>query len=380
MECTPLRREVQATIGQNIYFAACSIGPQLHTTGEVLAEFVRCKEKLPMDYNTIFGSAVGPARGKLGQFIHAEAEEIAFCGSVAQAINTAAWCIPFQPGDNVILCDREFASNVYPWMQMGKRRGVEVRIVPHDGGGLTVERLQQYADDRTRAVAVSAVEFGDGFRTDLKAIGEWCDKHHAYLTVDSAQSLGVLPMDVKKYNISFMAGCGAKWMLSSFGTGFLYVKKELIEETEPPFPAADSMNKDPDCIDYTPYYKQTAARFETGAQNLPGIVALGATIDTCSAIGYDHIYAASRSVSAYFVEKLSAMDIPVAPCNFHEGSRSGIVSFEMPDVKAACEYLNGHGVTCDVRIGRIRTGIHGYNTCQEVDQICELLKEFKKKT
>ena len=379
MECQALRREVRETVEENTYFSACSIGPQLRSVGEALAEFVRCKEKLPLDYNRIFGSSVGPAREKLGQFLHAGADEIAFCGSVAQAINTAAWCIPFEPGDNVILCDREFASNVYPWIQMGKRRGVEVRIVPHDGGGLTVERLQEYADVRTRAVAVSAVEFGDGFRTDLKAIGEWCDMHGAYLVVDSAQALGILPIDVQSNNISFLAGCGAKWMLSGFGTGFLYVRKELISQTEPPFPAADSMDKDPDCIDYSPRYKATAARFETGAQNLPGIVALGKTIALCQSIGYEQIYAVSADVSSYFLQRLLHMGIQVAPCALEEKNRSAIISFEMPDPQAACAFLNANHVSCDVRVGRIRTGIHGYNTREEADRVCDLLKEFRKK-
>ena len=377
MECKALREEVQATVSKSIYFDASSIGPMLKSTGQAMDGFIHCKESLPLDYSTVFGQAVGPAREKLARLINAAPEEIAFCGSVAQGINTAAWCIPFAPGDNVIFCDREFASNVYPWIQMGKRRGVEARMIPNDGGGLTVERLHRYADVRTRAVAVSSVEFGDGFRTDLESIGQWCRENGAYLVVDTAQSLGLLPMDVKAYHVDFMAGCGAKWMLAGFGTGFLYVRKELIQATEPPFPAADSMDKDPDCIDYSPKYKNTAARFETGAQNLPGIVALGATIDACNAIGYDKIYAAAQDVGGYFVDRLSAMGIRPAPCALNPSTRSGIISFEMPDVKAACDYLNEHKVCCVIRNGYIRTGIHGYNTRDEVDQVCELLAKLK---
>ena len=379
MECKALRDAVKATVEQNIYFSACSIGPQLEPVGKMLSEFVRYKEKLPLDYSTIYGQNVNPARGKVAGILGAEAEEIAFAGNVAQAINTSAWCIPFEPGDNVVLCDREFASNVYPWIQMGKRRGVEIRIVPNDGGGLTVDRLQEYADDRTKAVAVSAVQFGDGYRADLTALGEWCDMHGAYLVVDSAQALGLVPINVRESNISFLAGVGAKWMLASFGTGFLYVKKELIEKTEPPFQAADSMDKDPDCIDYTPKYKKTAARFETGAQNMPGIVALGATIDYCNNIGYDKIFQSSQYVCEYFIEKLQGIGITVAPCALNEKTRSGIVSFDMPDPKDACAFLNANNVTCDVRVGRIRTGIHGYNTRAEVDQVIDLLKAYQKK-
>lgn len=376
MYCQALREEVLATVENCIYFDNASIGPLLKTAGEKAAGFLRSKETLPMDYAALFGAAVTPCRGLVAQFIHAREEEIAFFGSVAQGVTVAAWTIPFEAGDNVILCDREFGSNVYPWMQMGKRRGVEVRIVPHDNGGLTLRRLQQYADSRTRAVAVSSVQFGDGYRADLAALGGWCRERGAYLSVDCAQSLGVLPMDVQAYNIDFLAGCGAKWMLAGFGTGFLYIGERLAG-MEPPFPAADSMDKGPDSIAYDMRYKPTAARFETGALNLPGIAALTSVLETFHRIGPNNIYQAARDVGAYFVERLLSADIDVAPSARNEQTRSGIISFQLPDPEAAGKYLCEQGVACIPRIGYVRTGLHGYNTKDEVDRAMEFIIRAK---
>ena len=379
MSCKLLRKQMISTVSRCIYFDAASMAPLPACVGEKMSRFVRHKESLPLDYNVMFGNTVGPCREKLAALINAQPEEIAFFSSVAQGINTAAWCIPFHEGDNVILCDREFASNVYPWIEMGLRRKVEVRIVPNDGGGLTVDLLNRYADSRTKAVSVSSVEFGDGYRTDLAAIGQWCREHQAFFTVDSAQSLGVLPMDVQKYQIDYMAGLSGKWMMGSFGAGFLYVRKELIEATTPPFPSMDSMEKAPDCLDYTPKYKPTAVRFETGALNLPGIAAMSDVMDLCNGIGYENIYAAASDVAAYFTQQLLSLGIRPAPCALKDETRSCIISFEMPDAQAACRFLNEHDVCCVERIGLVRTGIHAYNTREEADRVCSLLKDYLKR-
>lgn len=112
-------------------------------------------------------------RQALGQLINASPEEIALVQNTAEGLNIAAHAIPFRPGDNVVFCDMEYPANVYPWMNL-ERRGVEARIVPHREGGLALDDLEEYLDQRTRVVAASSVEFQTGFRNDLKGIGELC--------------------------------------------------------------------------------------------------------------------------------------------------------------------------------------------------------------
>ena len=121
-------------------------------------------------------------RQALGQLINASPQDIAFVQNTAEGISIAAHAIPFQPGDNVIFCDMEYPANVYPWMNL-ERGGVEARIVPNREGGLALDDLEASIDQRTKAVAVSSVEFITGFRTDLKGIGELCRARGIYFVV-----------------------------------------------------------------------------------------------------------------------------------------------------------------------------------------------------
>jgi len=155
-------------------------------------------------------------RQVLGRLINASPEEIALVQNTAEGINIAAHAIPFQPGDNVIFCDMEYPANVYPWMNL-ERRGVEVRIVPNREGGLALDDLEATIDQRTRVVAASSVEFLTGFRNDLQSIGELCRAKGIYFVVDGIQSLGVIPLDVRKCQIDMLSCGGPKWLMGPCG-------------------------------------------------------------------------------------------------------------------------------------------------------------------
>src|SRR5690606_20409536 len=103
-------------------------------------------------------------------------EEIVGVSSVSSAINLLAQAIDWQPGDNILFCDIEFPSNAYPWLSL-ERRGVEVRQVPADNGGLPLDALRPFVDGRTRLIAASAIQFFSGHRTDLTAVGQFCHQH-----------------------------------------------------------------------------------------------------------------------------------------------------------------------------------------------------------
>ena len=244
------RSALAQTVDQGVFFDNASMGPVIPAVTEAICDCMRLRQSMPMKYYQYANEIFPACKTRLASLINASPEEIAFTENVAYGINCAAGSIPFSPGDNVIVCDREFSSNIYPWMVQEHQKGVHLRIIPaaisgldtfqklpshhpdfFPGGGLTVALLERYADSRTRAVSLSSVEFCDGFSADLEAIGQWSRQRNIYLIVDCAQSLGVMPMDVKKYHIDFLAGLSSKWLLGPFSTGFLYVRKDC----SPPF-------------------------------------------------------------------------------------------------------------------------------------------------
>lgn len=369
------RSAFRETTDRGIFFDNASMGPVFPGVTEAMKQCMELRQAMPMKYYQYAGRVFPQCRARLARLIGAEPEEIAFTENVTYGINTAAGSLPLREGDNVIFCDREFASNVYPWMRLQASKGVEARMVPHQKGGLTVELLDRYADSRTRAVSVSSVEFADGYATDLEAIGDWCQTHGAYLVVDCAQSLGVMPMDVKRYKIDFLAGLASKWLLGPFSTGFLYVRKELADQLLPAFVGADSVVGDVDSVEYRLDLKEGAARFEAGLPNAPGIAGLNASLALMETVGCREIRQEAWRVSGYFINSLRELGVELAPCALSDRTRSTIVSFRTAETQETYQNLRERQIACSFRCGYVRTGIHGYNTIGEADMVLSLLKE-----
>lgn len=376
MPLQEFRQAFRQTTDNGIFFDNASMGPVIPEVTAAMAHCMELRQSMPMKYYRYAEELFPRCRARLAALTGAEPDEIAFTENVAYGINSAAGALPLSPGENVIVCDREFSSNIYPWLNLQRMKGVEARIIPHDAGGLTVERLEQYADDGTKAVSVSSVEFSDGYAADLEAIGAWCRSHGAFFIVDCAQSLGVRPMDVKRFGIDMMAGLSSKWLLGPFSTGFLYVKRELLPRLNPPFVGADSVTTDVDSVSYRLELKPDASRFELGLPNAPGIAGLDASLEFMEAVGMEHIYREAWEVSGYFLEKLRELEVELAPCTASPRTRSSIISFRTEDAADTYQYLRSRRIACSLRCGYLRMGIHGYNTKEEADQVIRELKAY----
>jgi selenocysteine lyase/cysteine desulfurase len=312
-------------------------------------------------------------RKTVARLINATPEEIAIVQNTSHGLNLVAQSLPFRPGDNIVFCDMEFPSNVYPWMLLERQKGVEARCIPHDGGGLTVEALERHADRHTRAVAVSSVEFLTGFRTDLAAIGEWCRAHGAYFIVDGIQSLGAIPMDVRAYGIDFLAAGGPKWLMGPVGVGFLYCRRELLEEMTPPMAGCISVVGWEDWRDYNLTFLPDARRFDLGGANLVGMTGLTAAIELLLEAGIENIHRHTLRLTDLLIADLQRRGYEVVS-HLDPAHRSAIVSFSVPgDVRAAYARLREAQVAVSLRESYIRVSPHGYNTEEEVLRVGEVL-------
>jgi len=310
-------------------------------------------------------------RQALGQLINASPEEIALVQNTAEGINIAAHAIPFQPGDNVILCDMEYPANVYPWLNL-ERRGVEARIIPHREGGLALDDLEATIDERTKAIAVSSVEFLTGFRNDLQSIGKLCRARGIYFVVDGIQSLGAIPLDVRECQIDLLSCGGPKWLMGPCGQGFLFCRQELLEEMIPAYAGATSVVDFLNFRDYDLTFLPDAKRFELGTNNLVGEVGLLASVNLLLEVGIEEIRRWTLHLTGVLIEDLQERGYQIASCLRPE-HRSAIISFTTPDVEAAYEKLIANKVIVALRENYIRVSPHCYNTEEEVLRVGQVL-------
>jgi cysteine desulfurase/selenocysteine lyase len=360
-----------------IYFNNASVGPLPERAHAAIARIEAMRREPYRFEDGEFPALLAAGRAAAARLVGADPSEIALAPNTSYGINMAAQVLPLAAGDRVLVPDGEFPANVYPWL-LRRRHGVEVRLIPRTAAGWPDEArlLAELDDPRVRAVAVSLVQFSSGYRVDLARLSAACRAHGAFLVVDAIQGLGQLPLDVHRTPVDLLA-CGAqKWLLSPWGSGFLYVRRALIADLEPRFTGWLSFCGTDDfshLTDYDPTFHADARRFELASVPYQDVAGMTASLGLLTEVGVDRIAAHLRGLRAPLAARAAAgafeIVSPLDPA--HD---SAIWCVRTPAVPAAFGRLREAGVTCALREGSIRLSPHLYNTVDEVERVAALLE------
>ncbi len=349
------------------------IAPLSAPAAEALTAYAR--EATEAAYlNPNYFRAIDHVRQAVARLINADPDEVTFVKNTCEGLNYVANGIQWVTGDNVVSNTMEFPANVYPWMNL-EHRGVELRRVPEEDGRVPFDRLAAAIDRRTRLVAVSAVQWGNGFRMDLTRLGELCQDKGVLLCVDAIQALGVHPVDVRRMNIDFLAADGHKWLCAPEGAGIFYCRRELLGHLRPSEPGYLCMKHDWDGPERKLDYRDDARRFDSGSYNIGGIRALGAAVNLLLEIGLDEVQWRVKQLTDQLVEGLQRKHWKVySPRTPSEWS--GIVSFasDKHDLVALQRHLREEfKIVVARRLGRLRASPHCYNSAEEIEQLIDAL-------
>jgi cysteine desulfurase / selenocysteine lyase len=317
-------------------------------------------------------------RKKFAQLINADMDEVAFIKNTSEGISIVANGFDWQSGDNVVIPDIEFPANVYPWWNL-KQRGVETRMVKSTEGRVLFDDLAKKVDGRTRILSISSVECNSGFRSDLNRIGAFCREKGVLFFVDAIQSLGVLPMDVKKDYIDFLSADGHKWMLSVEGLGGFYMSKEVIDRIRPVTMGWGNVVNAENFMDYDFTLKKDAKKFEEGTPNTMSIHAFGAALGLLLEAGIGNIENRVMNLGDCIIAELNRRDIEIYSSTISE-ERSGNVSFTLKkNIDLLYSFMMENKVKLTVRDDLVRLSPHFYNNEDEILKFFDLLDGFLKK-
>lgn len=319
------------------------------------------------------------ARTRLAELIGGKAEEIAFTKNTTEGLSILASGYHFKPGDNVVTCDLENPSNLFPWFNAAQRLGYEVRIAKTHQGRVGPDDLSALIDSRTKVVAISSVQAGTGYRADLASIAELCRKAGAVLAVDAIQSLGRLTLDAPTLGVDYVSCGGYKGLLSGFGIGFLWCRRELVEHIHPAFvgpQSAQSFSVPPQVTpDSEGFLLRTdAGRFEAGTHNAPGIAML------CESVGL-LLELDPRAVEKHVLDLESRLrntleKSPLETLTPESPERCGgmVVAYYPPHLEPRLtDALGSRNIRLTHRPGYIRLAIGLHNTREDIDIIGEVL-------
>ena len=306
--------------------------------------------------------------------ISASPDEVALVRNTTEGVSLVAEGFAWQAGDNVVVPADEFPTNLYPWLNLAGR-GVEVRRVSVEEGRVDLDRLAAACDSRTRIVAVSWVGYASGWRNDVDALVELAHSRGALLFLDAIQGLGVFPLDVRKTPVDFLAADGHKWLLGPEGAGLFYLRREHLDRLRPLGVGWNSVAHAYDFHRIELNLKPSAARYEGGTYNMPGLAAFGASLELLATYATEQIAARVLAATDELCQRLARLGAKIASCREPQHA-SGIVSFELPGrnpalVRKACRERK---VLLSCRAGRLRASPHAYCNTDDLDRLIEALE------
>ncbi|HEY2597167.1 MAG TPA: aminotransferase class V-fold PLP-dependent enzyme [Candidatus Dormibacteraeota bacterium] len=314
-------------------------------------------------------------RGLAAQLINASPDGVALTRSTAHGLSLVAQGLDWNRGDNVVGAEWEYPANVYPWMALAAD-GVEFRQARLVGGRVLPDTIFAMVDERTRVVAVSHVEFWNGFRVNIEAIGAECRRRGIVFAVDMMQSAGALRVDVSRMPIDFCAAGAGKWLLGPPGIGFCYFTPDLLQHVRPRIVGADSVD------DYEQYFEPklrfapTARRFEESVISMLDTAAFGSALDLLLEVGTDVIEERVLDLANRLATGLVERGYEVVePWPRTRDESSGIVSFRKPGAThlEVLRDLNAARVIARTHRDFVRLSPHFYNTEDEIDRVLEVL-------
>jgi len=319
------------------------------------------------------------ARNLFARLINAESEEIALVPNTSTGLNIVANLLRYPCNSNVVTTDLEFPSVVYPWLRIAMKSNLKIQYVKNVKGRLLLEDFEKAVNDHTVAVIISHVEYGNGLKNDLKAIAEIAHEHEAFLVVDACQSAGAMNIDVKRQKVDFLATSCYKWLLGPCGAGFLYIKKDFIENAEPTFVGWASVKHEifetVDLWDNTQLiFSETASRFEIGTPSLLSYVGAAAALRLILDYGIEKIENHIMNLTDYLIERLKEEGFTLQTSE-DPTNRSGIVNFKVSKPKEKVRDLCKRGVIVSARMNGIRVSPHFYNTKDELEKFLTYMKE-----
>lgn len=323
-----------------------------------------------------------------GAFLNADPDEIAYVENATRAWDMVFYGVRLGKGDRVITHSSEYASNYLALLQQSRRLGFEIDLVPSDRfGQIDVEQLEAMLTPQTKLIAITHVPTQGGLVNPAAAVGELAQKHGIAYLLDACQSVGQIDVDVAQIGCNFLSGTGRKFLRGPRGTGFLYVRRSMLERIDPPF--VDLLSAK--WTAHNSYeFAAGAKRFENWESNVAGRVALGEAVRYAKAIGLNHIETRVAKLADVLREALS--DIKGVQVRDLGQTKCGIVTFtkEGRDPQFIEERLREKGINVSVALmtsarldlearnlsSLVRASVHYFNTEDEISRFVQAVKNI----
>lgn len=299
-------------------------------------------------------------------------DNIALLGNSSEALNLLANSIDWRPGDEVLISDLEFPSNVIPWLRF-KHNGVRLVVIPIQNGATRLTDWTSHLTSRTRVVSVSEVSYKTGTRIPfMRELAAETHRAGALFCVDATQALGRVPVEVE--GADFLVASSYKWLLGTHGLAVVYISpatRESLRAGTAGWYSVDSIFHPDRFESFT--QKGSAGQLQPGMPNFPGIFSLHAGISYLLSVGVKQIDDRLKPLICTLRDGLAEAGLQALTPAAAEFA-SGIVSFACDDAAEMAARLAEEKIIVWGGDGRIRISMHTYNDEDDVQACLAAIK------
>jgi selenocysteine lyase/cysteine desulfurase len=361
------------------YLNAAAQGPlpraALHAAAQAL-EMKKFPHTMP---ESAYFDLPNRVRTSLAKLIGGAAEEIAITTGTSSGLAAVAAGLDWKPGDEILIGHGEFPAHFATWLPMQAAAQLKVIVVKPRARFLTADDFIAHIGSRTRLVSTSLVRFDDGVRLDAAKIARSCHDAGALLLLDAAQCAGAMPIDVRALGADFLCASGYKWLLSPYGTGFFWVRGELIERMRVgPFYWMALEDAEQFHTLSTGEYKlaKGARRWDSPeTASFSNLAAMDASLTLLLRIGVETVWEHARRLTAQMIERLPLDRCALAsPDSADARGTYACVAARKPEMTAQLfERLRAAQVFVSLREGALRVSPHLYNSERDIDRLLTVL-------
>lgn len=365
--------------GNVVYLNTASYGPICLPVKQAIDENMEMRLSCRKDDTKLAMAAAEELRQGYAELIGAQGHEVGIGLSTTFGINIAAFGLPLKTGDEVLLSDVDFPVNIYCWKAAAESRGYTLKYIPSRNRMFDVDELRAAITPKSKVLAISFVQFFNGFKCDLVEIGKVCRKHGLYFVVDGIQGMGAEPIDMNAANIDiFAVGC-QKWMLSPQGSGFFYISDRVRPQLTIPFGSwlgCDWGGQYSDLLYHDKRWLDSARKFEMGYYAVWNILGMKAALEIFKRLGIENIQRHNHALLDRLIEYLRSEPIYQITSSLEENHRSSIVSFSAPEIPKIHRKILDARITLVHREGSIRVSPHLFNDESDIDRLIEQLDQY----
>jgi cysteine desulfurase / selenocysteine lyase len=362
------------TLAGLVHLAAGGEAPSLTAQREAVTSYVGIKGRAGLGTSgfVLKQAAYDRAKASAAAIFGVTAEEVAYCSSAAEGMSQVALSLPWRAGDNVVIEDSEFLSASLPFTRLG-HLGVETRVVRHADWTPEEAHIAAATDARTRAIAVSQVNYLTGVQHNLEALRAIADRSGAWLAADVTHAAGAAPVPARLCD--FAVSATYKWLLGCQGVALLVWNRERVPEVEPAICGWRSVvgevgaGGDPRTLAWRP----DAVRLEAGNPPWLAIFYLDTALAYLRGLGLENIYEHDAALTADLYDRLQRLDLDLAtPAD--RRWRAGNTCFWTEQPEAVARELEARGIMVSGYGGRVRISTHVWNDESDLDACVEALR------